>query len=220
MERKTIWTRLMRGASLPLCLAALVGCGHLDMYDQAKYDPYEQSAVIFAKENGGDGAASRPLEANTVARSEVLPSDPIRSGLDANGQELTTNPVEVNETVLAQGERKYGVYCTPCHGQLGAGNGIAASYFKTAGAAVPSLYDERLVNATDGYFFNVITNGKNQMYSYASRVYPQDRWAIIAYIRTLQADPPPGAIPPTPAPTAEGGAAATPAATPAATATP
>ncbi|MBC8161310.1 MAG: cytochrome c [Roseiflexaceae bacterium] len=222
MEKRPTFNlaRLARGAMIPLCIAAMVGCGHLDMYDQVKYDPYEQSAVIFAKENGGDGAASRPIEPNTVARTGSLPSDPLRSGVDADGQELTASPIEIDEVRLAEGERKYVVYCVPCHGALGNGKGIAASYFATAGGVVPSFYDERLITASDGYYFNVITNGKNLMYSYASRVYPEDRWAIIAYIRTLQAAPPPGAIVPTPAPTEQGTPAAPAAATPAPTAAP
>lgn len=210
----------MRGGFLALCIAVLVGCGHLDMYDQARYDPYDSNNGIFAIERGGDGAASRPIEEGTFARGQLLSTDPVKSGRDTAGNYIA-NPLSVSDGLIARGRDKYNVYCVPCHGQYGAGNGIAASYFKTAGHQPASFYDERLVNEADGYFFDVITNGRNAdqggMYSYASRVYPEDRWAIIAYIRSLQANPPEGAI--TPTPTAGANPNATAGAAPQATAT-
>lgn len=221
MERQNIprrsLGRVARSLMIPFCVIALVGCGHLDMYDQAKYNPYEQSSAIFAKENGGDGAASRPILPNTQAQGQPLPNDPLVVAKDPSGT-YVKNPISVNDGVLARGKERYVIYCYPCHGELGNGKGFAASYFKNAGAEVPSYYDPRLVQAADGYFFEVITNGKNKMYSYASRVLPADRWAITAYIRTLQADPPAGAILPTPAPKPAGAPAAT--AAPAGTAAP
>ena len=225
MQRKhrTPLQRVLRGALLPICLTALVGCGHLDMYDQMKYDPYEESAKIFSTENGGNGAASRELVPNTVIRGAALSTAPEQTGKDASGN-FVASPISVNDNVVARGKDRYTIYCVPCHGELGNGKGVAASYFKKYPPT--SFYDPRLVGEKDGYYFDVVTHGKNSedggMYSYASRVHVADRWAIIAYIRTLQANPPKGAIPPpTAAPTApaQGGQAA-PTGAPAPTAAP
>ncbi|KAB8141034.1 cytochrome c [Chloroflexia bacterium SDU3-3] len=218
MERKhtSRLARVLRGAFFPLCLVATVACGHLDMYDQAKYNPYEESTGIFSVANGGDGAASRPLVDNTFARGQMLASDPMNSGKDASGA-FIASPISVNDGVLARGKQRYGIYCVPCHGDLGNGKGFTLSYFKTAGKETPSFYSDALVGQPDGYYFDVITHGKGLMYSYASRVHPADRWAIIAYIRSLQANPPKGAIPATPTPKAD--ATAAPAATAEASAT-
>lgn len=210
MERqKQLFMRVVRGAMLPFCVVVLIGCGHLDMYDQAKYNPYEADDQIFGRDKGGDGAASRPLVADTFARGQPLSSSSDVTGKDASGAYID-NPISINDAVLARGKDRYTIYCVPCHGELGNGKGIAASYFATAKHPVPSYYDQRLVNEKDGYFFDVITNGKNAnqggMFPYASRVHIADRWAIIHYIRSLQQDPPQGAIPPPPKPTVQGGA--------------
>jgi hypothetical protein len=85
--------------------------------------------------------------------------------------------------VLKRGQERYNIFCSPCHGYDGYGQGeIVQRGFKQP----TSFHEERLRTAPLGYFFGVITNGFGTMYSYASRVQPEDRWAITAYIRALQ----------------------------------
>jgi mono/diheme cytochrome c family protein len=85
--------------------------------------------------------------------------------------------------VLEHGRERYNIYCQPCHGDQGAGNGMVVQ----RGMAKPPDYIEpRLINSPVGHFYDVITNGYGSMYSYADRVPPRDRWAIAAYIRVLQ----------------------------------
>ncbi len=95
----------------------------------------------------------------------------------------TELPVALTEAVLQRGQQRYNIYCSPCHNYSGNGEGMIVQ----KGFVQPaSFHDERLQAAPVGYFFQVITNGYGRMYSYASRVPPEDRWAIAAYIKTLQ----------------------------------
>jgi mono/diheme cytochrome c family protein len=190
---RIVVSRVLKTVWIPICVAFTIACGHLDMYDQARYDPYEETDFF------PDGAASRPLEEGVVARGQLLNNNPIKTGRDENNN-YVTNPIAVDAKVIEHGKSRFNIYCVPCHGQYGAGNGITTGYFKAAGAAPVSFYDPRIVGSPDGYIFEVITNGKGAMYSYASRVFPEDRWAIVAYIRELQRNPPQGVLLPTPAP--------------------
>ncbi len=110
-----------------------------------------------------------------------LPNDVVlEPGMDRYVRNI---PMQVTRQVLLRGREKFNIYCSPCHGRTGLGNGmIVQRGFKHP----PSYYDPHLRNAPAGYLFDVITNGFGVMYSYSSRVAPEDRWAIIAYIRTLQ----------------------------------
>ena len=92
-------------------------------------------------------------------------------------------PFAVTRDVLNTGHLSYNAFCSPCHGLSGAGDGMIV---QRGFPAPPSLHTQRLRDAPPGYFYGVITNGFGRMYSYASRVKPDDRWAIIAYIRALQ----------------------------------
>jgi mono/diheme cytochrome c family protein len=92
-------------------------------------------------------------------------------------------PVPITQTLLARGRERYNIYCSPCHDFTGNGNGMIV---QRGFLAPPSYHSDRLRNAPDGHFFNVITNGYGAMYSYGDRVAVPDRWAIIAYIRALQ----------------------------------
>ena len=81
------------------------------------------------------------------------------------------------------GRQRFDVFCVPCHGAAADGRGIAAGFFRPP---PPALITDTLRAQPVGYFYDVITNGKGIMYSYASRVAPEDRWAIVAYLRALQ----------------------------------
>ena len=90
---------------------------------------------------------------------------------------------KVDRAVLERGRQRFNIYCSPCHGRTGDGQGMIV---KRGFSPPPSFHIERLRDAPAGHFFHVITNGYGAMYSYASRVPVEDRWAITAYIRALQ----------------------------------
>jgi len=146
------------------------------MYDQEKYEPLEKS-TFFA-----DGQSWRPQVEGTVARGELREDTHFYEGT-VNGELSNVLPIELNKELLERGQQRYNIYCSPCHDRTGQGNGIIVK----RGLKQPtSFHDDRLKNMPVGYFFDVITNGYGVMYSYASRVPIKDRWAIAAYIRTLQ----------------------------------
>lgn len=153
----------------------IAGC-RLDMRDQPRYEPFEESA-FFA-----DRASVRPRVADTVARNQLVLDDQLHTGR-INGQVADTFPFTVTVAILERGQERYDIFCTPCHGLVGDGHGVVTEY----GMPVPtSFHDPDLRAEPTGYYFTVITNGTRVMPSYASRIPPEDRWAIIAYIRALQ----------------------------------
>ena len=95
----------------------------------------------------------------------------------------TGMPVPVDEALLLRGKERYGIFCAVCHGNTGAGNGMANKFGL---ATVVSLQQERIRTMSDGEIFNTITHGKNTMFPYGDRIALPDRWAIIAYLRALQ----------------------------------
>lgn len=97
---------------------------------------------------------------------------------------VANNPFPVTPQLLARGQQRFTIYCSPCHGQLGDGNGITKKI--GAMAVVANLHDKRIVELADGEIFNTVSNGKNNMQGYAPQVPVEDRWAIIAYLRALQ----------------------------------
>lgn len=167
-------SRLARVAWLPLCLF-LVAC-HVDMYDQPKYQP-NQPSTFFE-----DGRAMRPPVENTVAMGSFDPNSALFTGR-VNGELATELPMELTAELLERGQTRYEAYCAPCHGIAGDGNGVIAY---RGPLQVPSLHQDRLRTVAIGYYFDVITNGINRMYSYANRIPPEDRWAVAAYVRALQ----------------------------------
>jgi len=173
----------IRLAPLPAVVLGLVvvlaaGCNEQDMVVQPKVKPYQESA-FFA-----DGQASRPLIEGTVARGQ-LRVDPAYDTGKLGDLLVDKFParVKVDSTLLRRGQERYNIYCSPCHSRSGDGKGmIVQRGFPTP----PSFHDQRLRDAPAGHFFNVITHGYGAMYSYASRIPTDDRWAIVAYIRALQ----------------------------------
>ncbi len=156
-------------------LAAALGCRQ-DMFNQPKLLPL-QSSTFFA-----DGRASRPLPEDTVARGQLHGDELLYTGR-IGGAVADRFPFPVTAAVLDRGQVRYDIFCSPCHGRLGDGNGmIVQRGFK----APPSFHSERLRQAPSGHFFDVMTNGFGVMYDYRSRISPEDRWAIAAYVRALQ----------------------------------
>jgi mono/diheme cytochrome c family protein len=155
------------------CVLVLSGCDelHQDMATQPKNRPLSPSDFFH------DGRSERPLLENTVARGS-LANDELMIAKDSNAF-----PLPVDEALLERGRERYGVYCTPCHGLQGDGNGMVAL---RGMKHPPSYHIDRLRESPNGYFYDVITNGFGQMYGYAAQVPPRDRWAIVAYVRALQ----------------------------------
>tara|TARA_Y100001968_G_scaffold319949_1_gene352224 strand:+ start:253 stop:849 length:597 start_codon:yes stop_codon:yes gene_type:complete len=146
------------------------------MYDQEKYEPLEASN-FFA-----DGQTFRPQVKGTVARGELNLDEHLYQG-KVGGQLATTLPLPVDRQLLERGRERYDIYCSPCHDKTGSGNGMIV---KRGLKQPPSFHQQRLRDIQVGHFFDVMTNGYGVMYSYASRVKVQDRWAITAYIKLLQ----------------------------------
>jgi mono/diheme cytochrome c family protein len=158
------------------CALALCGCDELvrqDMANQPKNRP-ESPSDFFA-----DGRSVRPLIENTVARGSIE-NDVYNVPKDFAG---FPPAVKVNEKLLHRGEDRYKIFCTPCHGLQGNGEGMITM---RGMKHPPSYHIARLRQAPNGYFYDVMTNGFGAMYSYSERITPADRWAIIAYIRALQ----------------------------------
>lgn len=143
---------------------------------QPKYRPQAESAFFY------DGATMRPPVEGTVARGEPL--DPVfATGKDAAGTLVATSPVAVDAALIARGQERFEIYCTPCHGSRGDGKGVL---FERAQITATDLRIDRLRQAGDGQLFDVISNGLGLMSGYKYPIVPHDRWAIIAYVRELQ----------------------------------
>lgn len=163
-----------------LALVALAGAGcRQGMYNQAKKRPLARSE-FFA-----DGLASRVPPAGTVARGWLREDRALNTGLGPDGKFVSELPASVtfDRAMLVRGRERFDVYCSPCHGRQGNGLGmIVQRGFKQPA----SFHVDRLRGQPIGYFFDVMTNGFGQMSSYASQVPVADRWAIAAWVRTLQ----------------------------------
>ncbi len=170
--------KLKTSLAAVLGLVALGAC-RLDMHDQPKLKPYRQSDFFQ------DGRADQAPVPNTVARGELYEGDALvaRTGKGPDGKLLAQIPLPVDKALLERGKSRYDVYCSPCHDHSGGGNGMIV---RRGLKKPPSFHLQRLKEADDGYFFDVMTNGFGAMYSYSASVRPNDRWAIVAYVRALQ----------------------------------
>ncbi|MGH9441734.1 MAG: c-type cytochrome [Thermoanaerobaculia bacterium] len=170
---------LTRSPRFALRLGAIAMCSaacRQDMFNQPKYKPL-QASTFFA-----DGRASRPLPDDTVPYGESRPDELLKTGR-VNGLVVDEFPFPVTAAILDRGQQRYTIFCSVCHGATGNGNGMVVQRgFK----APPSFHSDRLRQAPAGHFFEVMTNGFGAMYDYRSRITPEDRWAIAAYIRALQ----------------------------------
>lgn len=146
---------------------------------QPKYRAQGESA-FFA-----DGRADRTPVAHTVARGMLRDDDALYLGKDGAGAFVRGFPaaVKVDVKFIERGRDRYSIYCQPCHGALGDGNGVTKRYGM---GATPSYHDDRLRSMAEGELYNTISNGKNTMLPYADKLVPEDRWAVVAYVRALQ----------------------------------
>ncbi len=177
-EQRAGMRRRVRSAAAGLvCLTALLAAGcRQDMQNEPKF--YPQRGTDFYP----DGRSVRPQVENTVSRNQLHQDAYFYTGL-VNGREGDGLPFPVTATVLARGQERYNVYCTPCHSRVGNGLGmIVMRGYAHAG----NLHSARLEAAPLGHFFNVMTNGYGAMPDYSAQLTPADRWAVTAYIRALQ----------------------------------
>lgn len=166
--------RAARAAGV-LAVLALWGCRQ-DMHDQPRYKPLAGSD-FFA-----DGRASRPLVAGTVARGFLRDDARLYAGKDGAGF-LAEFPVPVDLALVQRGRERYDIFCSPCHGRTGQGNGMVV---QRGYRRPPSLHIDRLRREKPGYVYDVITSGFGIMPDYAAQIPVQDRWAIVSYVRALQ----------------------------------
>jgi mono/diheme cytochrome c family protein len=158
-----------------LILGVLCGCRR-DMQHQPKALPLEASR-FFA-----DGRTERPIPPHTIARSELDDDQSFYTGA-SNGQFLASIPAPITRQLLLRGQQRFDIYCTPCHGILGDGDGMVAR----RGFKWPAnFHTDRLRQAPPGYIYQVISRGYGAMPDYAEQIAPPDRWAIVAYVRALQ----------------------------------
>jgi mono/diheme cytochrome c family protein len=163
-----------RAALLILALGA-TGCRQ-DMHDQPKYTAYKPSD-FFA-----DGRSARPLVEGTIAQGQLNDDELLHAGR-VGGQPGTVFPFAIDAAVMQRGRERYNIYCTPCHGLTGEGDGMVV----LRGYRRPSSFHvDRLRQAPPGHLFDVMTNGFGAMPDYAAQIPVGDRWAIAAYIRALQ----------------------------------
>jgi mono/diheme cytochrome c family protein len=159
-----------------LGVVILLSACRQDMHNQPRYKP------LAATDFFGDGRSARPAVEGTVARGHLRIDQALYTG-KVNNEDVDYFPFPITRADLERGQGRFNIYCSPCHSRTGDGNGIVVrrGYRQAA-----SYHTEKLIKAPVGHFFDVITNGFGAMPSYASRVPPDDRWRIAAYIRVLQ----------------------------------
>jgi mono/diheme cytochrome c family protein len=159
MTRRPIFSLL-----LAVACVALVGCD-LSMTQQRKLGTYTSTSIW------SNGTSARPLPAGVVAQGDVERASAAKS------------PPPIDAALLARGQQRFGIFCAPCHGLAGDGDGIIVAH---GFPRPPSYFEDRLVAAPAQHFYDVMANGYGVMFSYADSIDPHDRWAIAAYIRALQ----------------------------------
>lgn len=160
-----------------LATAALAAAGcRQDMHDTPRYESFEASATF------ADGRASRELPTGTVARGWLREDEALNTGKVA-GELVDQFPFAIAHADLQRGQQRFNIYCTPCHGKIGDGNGMVVQRGLRQAA---SYHQERLREEKVGYFFDVITNGFGAMQGYAEQIPVRDRWLIVSYVRALQ----------------------------------
>jgi mono/diheme cytochrome c family protein len=167
--------RLFFAGFAAFALIVVSGCRQ-DMHDQPKYVPLRESTFF------SDARSARPIVPGTVARGHLHDDDLLYTGR-MNGTDATVFPFRVDARVMARGRERFNIYCSPCHGRTGQGDGMIVQ----RGYRRPTTFhQDRLRDAPVGHFFDVMTNGFGAMPDYAAQITADDRWAIIAYIRALQ----------------------------------
>jgi hypothetical protein len=168
----TSTSRILLGVCAGLLAVVTGGCQiRQDMADQPKNRPLSPSPFF------DDGRSERPLVENTVARGSIADDELFVP------KESNAFPLPVTPELLKRGQERYKIFCTPCHGIQGDGNGMVAM---RGMKHPPSYHDPRLRQVPNGYIYDVITNGFGGMLGYSAQIPPADRWAIVAYVRALQ----------------------------------
>jgi mono/diheme cytochrome c family protein len=155
------------------------------MWRQPKQEPLDENELFV------DGAGNRPLVPGTIARGHLREDDEYYTG-QVDGKWIDGLPSGMKldqqqlKDLLLRGQERFNIYCSPCHSRLGDGKGMIAQRGYELRRPVGDYHTDRLRKMPLGHFYDVITNGYGAMYSYASRIEPQDRWAVAAYVRALQ----------------------------------
>ena len=167
--------RAISGLAAMAAMLVLAGCRQ-DMHNQPKFYP-QRGTTFYA-----DGRSARPQVENTVSRNQLHEDAYFFTGMQG-GKEGDGFPIALTPAVMQRGQERYNIYCTPCHSRVGNGDGmIVQRGYRPAG----NFHTDRLRNMPLGHFFSVITNGYGAMPEYAAQLTPEDRWAVVAYIRALQ----------------------------------
>lgn len=156
---------MIRAFVIIVITVLVAGCDEQSMVQQNRYDPYEPSKLW------PNGSEAQPLPAGVVTQGDLTRDKEIKE------------PPEMTAALVKRGQERFDIFCSPCHGLSGKGDGMIV---QRGFPAPPSYHIARLRSAPARHFFDVITNGFGVMYPYAARVEPHDRWAIVAYVRALQ----------------------------------
>jgi mono/diheme cytochrome c family protein len=160
-----------------LMAAAVAGTACSQVMDQQpSYRPFQASGQF------ADGSSARPLPADTVARGLTRDDTLLFTG-QQDGQVANQLPMPVTRELLGRGQQRFNIYCLPCHGYVGDGDGLVV---QRGFSPPPSFNSDRLRAVPVGHIFDVVTNGLGSMPSYAAQIPVADRWAIAAYVRALQ----------------------------------
>jgi cytochrome c5 len=189
--------RSLRIAAFALGVAAITGCrGQTseespvtilrNMHHQPRYSNQGESRFFADKRQMRTpvaGTVAREMETNPVVAEGRTP--------DGKGFVDTIPPIVIQrvggmDKLLERGQDRYGIYCTPCHGGLGDGKGMVIKRANIGGFQPPTFHDDRLRTMPDGQLFQVIAYGYNNMPAYGVQLPPDDRWAVVTYVRALQ----------------------------------
>jgi cytochrome c553 len=158
-----------------LAALSLTACRQ-DLHDQPRYKPLAPSTLFT------DGRSARPLVEGTVPNGELREDELLYTG-KVHGKLADALPMPVSTELLARGAQRFDIFCAPCHGKIGDGQGLVV---RRGFRQPPSYHQDRLRAAPAGHYFDVMTRGFGVMLPYASRLCAEDRWAVVAYIRALQ----------------------------------
>ncbi|HSJ54651.1 MAG TPA: cytochrome c [Anaerolineae bacterium] len=146
------------------------------MAGEGRLKPFEASDYF------PDGQSARTIVSGTLPLGSYPPGDPVASGR-ADGDLLDEVPIALDDQVLGWGRERFNIYCAPCHGPSGMGDGTVAQH---GFPQPPSLLSDALRQVPVGYLFVVITEGRGAMPDYDGQIPPLDRWAIAAAVRSIQ----------------------------------
>jgi mono/diheme cytochrome c family protein len=148
-----------------------------NMLNQPRFDPAGETDLF------SDHRMMRPIPAGTVAQGSAKLDDHASRGKAADGTFAKGFPMPVDAALIKRGESRYNIYCTPCHGPVGLGNGVVV---QRGYPQATNLHEDRIRTMAEGEIYNTITNGIRNMPGYATQVSESDRWAIVSYVRALE----------------------------------